>query len=102
MKRLIGWIILAVILLILLLLLFTPFGVSADYSGGALTVAARVFCFDLKLYPPAAKKAGKERRRRPRSPRRESRGSRQGRKRPNRSLLQRIWFPSSCALPAGP
>ena len=48
---LIGWIILAVIAAILLLLLFTPLGVSVDYSAGQLKAAARVMCFDLQVYP---------------------------------------------------
>ncbi len=46
-----GWIILAVIVAILLLLLFTPLGVSADYSAGLFRLAARVMCFDVPLYP---------------------------------------------------
>lgn len=56
--HLVGWIILAVIALILLLLLFTPLGVTAGYSGGRATVAARIMCFDLTLYPRPEKKPG--------------------------------------------
>ena len=52
---LIGWIILAVIAAILLLLLFTPLGVSVDYSAGQLKAAARVMCFDLQVYPKPEK-----------------------------------------------
>ena len=48
---LVGLIILAVVILILLLILFTPLGVSADYSGVQLRAAARVLCFDVPVYP---------------------------------------------------
>ena len=51
MTELVGWIILGVVLLILALILFTPFGVSADYADGSVSLAARVFAFELKLLP---------------------------------------------------
>ena len=98
MKRLIGWIILAVILLILLLLLFTPFGVSADYSGGALTVAARVFCFDLKLYPPAAKKAGKEKAKKAAKPKKGKQGKPAGEGKPKPPLITKDMVPELLRL----
>lgn len=38
-------------MLLLALVLFTPFGVSADYSAGSVRVSARVMSFNLPLYP---------------------------------------------------
>lgn len=59
MTELVGWIILGVVLLILALILFAPFGVSADYADGSVSLAARVFAFELKLLPrPEREKKG--------------------------------------------
>lgn len=53
----------AAVLLLLALILFTPFGLSVDYAGGALRAAARVFCAEVQVYPRREKpggRAGKE------------------------------------------
>lgn len=44
-------IVLLVIVAVLVLLLVVPFGFSAKYVGGEASVAARVLCFNIKLFP---------------------------------------------------
>ena len=40
-------------------MLFTPFGVSADYAAGEFRLSARVMCADIQLFPRPARKTGK-------------------------------------------
>lgn len=49
-------IVLLVIVALLVLLLIIPFGVSARYVDGEASVAARVLCFSIKLFPQKEKK----------------------------------------------
>ena len=44
-------IVLLIIVALLVLLLVVPFGFSARYVDGEASVAARVLCFNIKLFP---------------------------------------------------
>lgn len=46
-------IVLLVIVALIVLLLVIPFGVSARYVDGEASVAARVLCFNIRLFPRA-------------------------------------------------
>ena len=48
-------IVLLVIVALIVLLLVIPFGVSARYVDGEASVAARVLCFNIRLFPRAEK-----------------------------------------------
>ena len=78
-----------VVLLILALILFTPFGVSADYADGSVSLAARVFAFELKLLPrpERGKKGAKAKKEKPakkaKKPGERSRRRRKSRSRPS-------------------
>lgn len=94
----VGWIILAVFVVILLLVLFTPFGLAVDYTGGALKVSARVMCFDLPVYPKPAKKAKKPAAKREKKPSKAKKEPEKAEKKPKKPLLTREMIPDVLRL----
>ena len=73
--------------LILALVLFTPFGVSADYSAGDVRVSARVMSFNLPLYPKPErpkkeKKAAKPKKEKKKAPEAEAKSAKPKKEKP--------------------
>lgn len=64
-------IVLLVIVAVLVLLLVVPFGFSAKYVGGEASVAARVLCFNIKLFPRKEKPKKEKKPKKPKKPKKE-------------------------------
>ena len=59
------------IVAVLVLLLVVPFGFSAKYVGGEASVAARVLCFNIKLFPRKEKPKKEKKPKKPKKPKKE-------------------------------